>query len=230
MLISLDNVNQMVGVREATSITTSMMVNSTGGFATPVFGIPGTDTQYIPKEWLSLGARVQLDPRMLGPSQEAVHYMISYHEYYMAELLSFHIGSKFPRAKGEYRKPEVEVLHLVPNCIYPFELMDIEQSSIDGNLRGISRVLIEELGYSRQELMEGLFLVGGDQLLLDRVRSIQRWRESDVPGEDFSFVLPILGPFHTAMNYQKSIMKYHWGNSHGKVPGSLSSFNKILRR
>lgn len=72
--------------------------------------------------------------------------------------------------------------------------------------------------------------MGGDQLLAERVRAIQKQRESDVLGEDFSMVLPVLGPLHTEMNYKKLIMKLFMGEKSGSVVGSLASFNKKLRR
>lgn len=81
--------------------------------------------------------------------------------------------------------------------------MDIEQQSIDGNLRGVLKILTEALGCSPEQLVEGLFLVGGDELLLDRSRSVQLLREGDIPGKDFMFVVTLLGPLHTCMNTKK---------------------------
>ena len=71
-----------------------------------------------------------------------------------------------------FQRPGVECLVVVPTAIYPLELMDIEQQSIDGNLRGVLKVLTVALGCSPEQPIEGLFLVGGDQLLLDRIRPI----------------------------------------------------------
>ncbi|KAF8416290.1 hypothetical protein EV426DRAFT_686853 [Tirmania nivea] len=141
-----------------------------------------------------------------------------------------HIGNERELAVGEneFPRPLIEVLKVEPTNIYPLELMDIEQQSIDGNLRSILKLLTKALGYTPDELMNGLFLVGGDQLLLDRVRSIQLLRDGDVPGEDFQFVFPVLGPLHTLMNKKKLIMRHHHGMASDK--GSLTSFNKVLKR
>ena len=149
--------------------------------------------------------------------------------FYICNLLIDHTGSGWKVGEGVeiFRRPEVECLELVPTAVYPLELMDIEQQSIDGNLRGILKVLTEALGCTPDQLMDGLFLVGGDQLLLDRLRSIQLLREGDVPGEDFMFVVTLLGPLHTCMNKKKLIMRHHLGS--GEV-GSLMAFNKVLKR
>lgn len=98
-----------------------------------------------------------------------------------------------------FKRPEVECcLEVVPTiAIYPLELMDTEQQSIDGNLRGVLEVLTEALGCSSEYLIEGRFLVAGDQLLLDRIGFIQLLRDGDAHREDFMFVITLLGPLHT---------------------------------
>ncbi|KAF8424262.1 hypothetical protein BGX38DRAFT_1279448 [Terfezia claveryi] len=124
----------------------------------------------------------------------------------------------------------LEVIDLEPTNIIPFALMDIEQSSTKGNLHGISRMLIDELKILKNDFIQGIFLVGGDQLLAERVHSIQKQREGDIPGEDFSGVLPVLGAFHTNMNFKKMMMKMFLGDKSRKVLGSLQNLNKKLRR
>ncbi|KAF8457345.1 hypothetical protein BDZ91DRAFT_800597 [Kalaharituber pfeilii] len=232
MKINIDNVNQKVGVRDGSSTRMSMIDNSTGGFATKVVGVP-PGTRRIPREWLSATKRVSLDPRDLAPSDAALDFMCHYRKYYMEELLErmvvrgIAIGQKTEKL---FEKPRVEVLYMESAKIYPLDLMAIEQASTTGNLESIKRCLSKDLGYTNQDLMKGIYLVGGDHLLVSRVKSIQRLRESDVPGEDFKFVLPLLGPLHTAMNFMKMIMKKHLGPRDGSVPGSLQYMNKKLRR
>ena len=91
--------------------------------------------------------------------------------------------------------------------------MDIEQKSVDGNLKSIMKVFTKALGYTPQQLTNGLFMVGEDQLLLDHIHSIQLLRDSDILGEDFKFVLPVLGPLYTIMNKKKLIMRHHLSSS-----------------
>ncbi|KAF8416868.1 hypothetical protein EV426DRAFT_721563 [Tirmania nivea] len=214
MLVSLDNVNKMVGVRDATSIRAGgVMVNSTGGFCTPVFGMP-PGHRYIPREWMRPATRVALTPQDLEPSEKASEVMQKHNEWYMVQLLH-----RCSRSKGDFICGENE-----------FQKPMVEQSSTEGNLRGISRVLMDELKIPKDDFMQGIFLVGGDQLLAERVRGIQKQREGDVPGEDFSGVLPVLGAFHTNMNFKKMMMKMFLGDKSGGVLGSLQNLNKKLRR
>ena len=86
------------------------------------------------------------------------------------------------------------------------------------------------MGYSNQALMGGVWVVGGDSMLVSRIRSIQLLREADVPGEDFKFVLPGLGPLHTLMNFMKMLLKQHLGDNEGTRVGSLYWMNRKLRR
>lgn len=73
-----------------------------------------------------------------------------------------------------------------------------------------------------------LGLLSGNVLLLRvQIRSIQLLRDGDVPGEDFMFVVTLLGSLHTCMNKKKLIMRHHLG---GGEAGSLMSFNKVLKR
>lgn len=205
------------------------MNNSTGGYITPVVGLP-PGQRFIPREWMHPGARVDLNPRALKASPQALSFMDSWNKWYICKLLKDHIGKKLAVGEGEYVKPIVHQLEAELSTIYTTELMNIPQDSIAGNHTSVRKILTEVLGYSMQELMDGIFLVGGDQLLADRIRSLQRIMDGDIPGEDFSFLIVLLGPLHTLMNVKKLIMRHHLGPTDGSVKGSLMSFNKSLKR
>ena len=170
----------------------------------------------------------------LRPCAEAVEYMKSYRAWYLEKLLVDHIGPAFAASSSDFPKPTVELLTLhlegQPQPIYSLDIWDIDQLTNSGNAKGIKKGLIEALGYSMHDLMQGRFLVRGDQLLLDRLRSQQHALEGDMPGENLMFVLPLLGPLHTMMNNKKLIMWHHLGAKDGSTPGSLMAFNKKLRR
>lgn len=228
MRLTIDNVNLFTGVRDGSSIRQGRMNNSTGGYITPVVG-GGSSGRVLPRSWLNLGARVNLDPRELKASAEALSYLKSWNKWYMCKLLKDHIRG-LAVGETECLKPVIKQLDAEVSSIYTTELFDIPQDSIVGNHTSIRKVLTETMKYSLQELMDGLFLVGGDQLLADRIRSLQKMMEGDVPGEDFSYVVALLGPLHTLMNVKKLIMRHHIGPTDGSVPGSLMSFNKSLKR
>ncbi|KAF8454015.1 hypothetical protein BGX38DRAFT_1296301 [Terfezia claveryi] len=206
MKIVLDNVNQMVGIRDGCSTRQSLMDNSTGGFACPVRGLEFSGMRSIPKAWKVIGGRVNLDPANLGPIEEALNYMSSFRKFQLFSILQQDIGDQLPATNGNiYKLLVVERMHAAKEAIFPLGLMRSEQASAQGNLDGI-----DSLGRQGEE--------------------IQKLRESDVPGEDFSGVTALLGPFHIGMNFKKAMLKQHLGVKDGSLPGSLFAFNKKLRR
>ena len=225
MKVTLDNVNQMVGVRDRDSLRQSMMDNSTGGFVCPVRGMPESGLRFIPRAWKTAGERVKLDPVDLGPSDAALDYMAAYRRNLMWQLLEVDVG------EGEkYKLPLVEVLEDCTDKIFPLELMRSEQASVKGNQEGIDQALFGELRYTKQNMAEGIVIVGRDQLLEDRVRTIQKLKEYDVPGENYQGVQASLGPLHTGMNFKKLMMRRLLGPRDGSRKGSLYYFNRKLKR
>lgn len=224
----IDNVNQKVTAHEGPGTRESVMDNSTSGFVCPLVGLPEGMVQ-IPREWRDETKRCNLSPRNLGPSGPALDTMSKLRQHFIEEgvlrclQLRAQIETKFP-------KKEVWVLYPNPSVIFPLALMAANQASVEGNLDVIKEILNQEFGYSNQELMEGLFIVSGDQMLVGRVRMIQMLRECDVPGEDFRFILPGLGPLHTLMNFLKMTLKTFLGPKDGSEIGSLYAMNKKLRR
>lgn len=62
-------------------------------------------------------------------------------------------------------------------------------------------------------------LVSGDQLTMDRYRSLKALHDTDILGEQFNWILLIMGLFHLMMNYLKMFLKNHLG--HASDPSSL---------
>lgn len=229
MKIITDNINNLIGVREGSSIRQAVMNNSTGGYVTPVVGMP-EGIRMIPREWRKMGERIKFNPRDLRPTQAARNFFRSWTKFYLVHLLKKHCGSKLAVSEVESSWPRVEMVATQAVPIYALEMMDISQGTISGNRESIRNVLLKDLKYSLQELVDGIVFAGGDQLLADRVRSLQKLMEGDVPGEDFSFVITLLGPLHTLMNEMKLMMRTHVGPADGSLEGSLMSFNKVLKR
>lgn len=232
--MNLDNVNRKIGVRDGPGTREALMDNSTGGFISPLVGLPA-GMRMMSRSWVKVAQRVELDPQQLGPSPESFQMMKSWGKYWMEDivnrLVSVRIGDGSATGDGKNIGPPVIEETYGGRCpVFPLGLMDFNQASIDGNLECIKHVLTSEMGYTNQELMDGLVLAGGDTMLVSRVRSIQMLREADVPGEDFKFVLPGLGPLHALMNYIKMLLKSHLGGVDGSEKGSLYWMNKRLRR
>ena len=118
--------------------------------------------------------------------------------------------------------------HAVP--IYRLDMIDISQETISGNKESIRKIILKDLKYTLQDLVDGMVFAGCDQLLADRVRFIQKLIEGDDLREDFSFIITLLGPLHTLVNEMKLIMRTHLGPIDGSLAGSPMSFNNILKR
>lgn len=67
--------------------------------------------------------------------------------------------------------------------------MDYEQVSMNKKLECMKHVLVREMGYSNQHLMDGLFLAGGDTMIVLWVRSIHMLCKVAILMEDFKFML-----------------------------------------
>ena len=194
------------------------MDNSTGGFVALLVGLPYGMLQ-IPREWLHQTKRVELKLRDLGCSNEALDTLSKLYKNYMEavleqvvmnRLMSSMLGEQ-NRYIPQFNHPVIERIYPETNEILPLELMSFKQASVDCNLKYIKLVLGRDFGYSTQDLIQEIFLVGGDSMLVSRVRSIQMLRECDILGEDFKFILPSLGPLHTLMNMIKMTMKLFLG-------------------
>lgn len=228
--VDLDNINRKIGIRDGPGTREAVMDNSTGGFVSPVYAMP-PGMRYIPRDWADLTKRIELKPRQLGPSESAVDIIAQRRLSLMEEIIVRVVwGPSGRNHDWKFRCPAVDIVYPEATAIFPLDLMPIEQHSSDGNLEAIKLVLGRDLQKSNQELMESINLVCGDSLLVSRVRSIQLLRECDVPGEDFKFILPGLGPLHTLMNVTKLFLKLHLGPRDGSLLGSGFYMNKKLRR
>ena len=67
-------------------------------------------------------------------------------------------------------------------------------------MQSVNYFVRDELGLSDEDLMENLVPVGGDLVLDERLRQIQELRDGDVPSEDFTWAVPLLGQFHCLMS------------------------------
>ena len=147
------------------------MDNSTGGFVSPVYGIPHR-LRYITREWADFTKRIQLKPRQLGPSETGVAIIVQRRCNIMEEVIVRMVLAKKNNPDGKFSKPAVDVLYAEETQIFPLSLMLLEQSSLDGNLQVIKLVLGRDVLKSNQELMHSINLVCEDTLLVSRVRSI----------------------------------------------------------
>lgn len=234
MLMELNNVNKHVGVRDGSLANQSYMSNSTGGFATPVGGLPANFTgNMLPRRWYKRSARRDLIGPDMIPEDRSVNVYEDLLRFEICETLSAMLPDELKNwfkgvRGGKYGVPTVELVDATKAVIYSLDLMDFEQMTIAGNLKSVKHVLEHNFAYSLDYLIKCLVLCGGDQLFVERMRQIQRMRESDVAGENYQYIVTLLGTLHLMMNLGKLIMKQHYGGLDSNDPSRLRFFNTLL--
>jgi hypothetical protein len=230
-LISIDNVNQKTGVRHATLHAKAHIDNSTAGYAVDMAGrelLPAGKIG-IPVDWWDRGARRLLDPMAMLPGRSSVNYIMRQTPVMLTDILGRCIHGFAPN-RGQYF-PRVPVQKLQPNesrQFTSFELMSFDQGTVDGNGASLTHAATIECGYAPDMLEQILVLVSGDQLTMDRIRSLRLLRADGTYGSRFNWILPLMGFFHLAMNFLKIFLKNHLGSPND--PASLAGCNAVLRR
>jgi hypothetical protein len=94
-----------------------------------------------------------------------------------------------------------------------------EEGSISGNIKVLDNIFLRQLGFSsEEEFSQRLFLIFGDQLTVQRIRSIIFMRSEAT--KDFNrhtWALPVLALFHLRMNLIWLIYKHHFGDQKGNT-------------
>ncbi|KZV90118.1 hypothetical protein EXIGLDRAFT_838057 [Exidia glandulosa HHB12029] len=114
--------------------------------------------------------------------------------------------------------------------IYPLQTMDIDESTITGNIDVVSAIKLQ-LGFdtSAPEYEDRVQLFFGDQLTVDRQRSIISARAGHESGtEGWRWAKPIPALFHTDMAAVACVLTAHWGDP--RNPTSLQFHNNVLNR
>lgn len=133
--VNLDNVNRKVGVRDGPGTTQAVMDNSTGGFVSPLVGLPPSMT-IMPREWVDVGKRVDLNPRELGLSKAAGEMISKWGLHMMEATIANLMFYKNQRLEA-FHRPVIGEIFADITPIYSLSLMDYEQQSIEGNLECI---------------------------------------------------------------------------------------------
>ncbi|KAI5781420.1 hypothetical protein EDC01DRAFT_632698 [Geopyxis carbonaria] len=233
-MLSMDNINRQLGVRNHSLTSKSFIDNSTSGFAVNIRCLPNVleGHKAIPRSWWKPGERKNLTSVSMAPSAAAVKYMYKSNKSHLMDILQEYTGGKMDRKKY-FPTAKVRKLSTTEAFeVFSFAVMDVEQGSVDGNRESLKRatlrVSICQTFLCQEDLIDIIMLVSGDQLTMDRYRSLRALHDTDVLGEQFNWVLPIMGLFHLTMNYLKMFLKNHLGNV--SDPSSLRACNVILGR
>jgi hypothetical protein len=109
--------------------------------------------------------------------------------------------------------------------------LEIDESTIDGNLAVLEALATDQLGMSLEELADGrLIPVSGDQMTVARINSGQFLRIRDFPEHRMLWAKTLSGMLHTRMAIIHAIYLSHPGRTDGRDPASLSKFVRLLGR
>jgi hypothetical protein len=231
-LISMDNVNRQIGVRNASLTNKPFFDNSTAGLACSLrrSDLIPENTLGIPLTWYKRGERNKLPSSSMAPSALAVDFWNSRTKAIVINILQEYIPEFKPNRKKFFPNKQVQKLSVEVPDIFTFSLMDVEQGSVGGNRQSLRRAVFDEMGYKPEDLMGILILVSGDHLTMDRYRSLRMLHQTDTVGEQFGWILPLFGLFHMQMNYLKMVFKNHFGDATGRDPSTLKSNNNVIQR
>jgi hypothetical protein len=148
--------------------------------------------------------------------------------FYLVDVLQRHHSTYRRISMPPIR--EIRSLPLEQSVTYPIPAMEIDQSSVEGNLEILKFIIACTLVLPATYFDNGKkIIVGGDQLSVSRVGAVKRCVDDDVTAFDrMEWALPALQLFHLQMNLCSLIVKTYFGES--DTPGSLSFYVARLKR
>ncbi|KAK1235663.1 hypothetical protein PQX77_001105 [Marasmius sp. AFHP31] len=154
----------------------------------------------------------------------------------IARVIVNHGGVGFERFSSDMKKSMPVSEYKIPvqrTEIYPLPAMDIDESTIVGNV-DVDKAVVEETGMKNTSWwMKIVRIIGGDQLSLARIRSIFTLRAGKEGGySGFGWAVCFTGLFHAKMADIQGTLLTHWGkpNAGTRNPGCLAFHNTILHR
>ncbi|KAG9069635.1 hypothetical protein KI688_010539 [Linnemannia hyalina] len=128
-----------------------------------------------------------------------------------------------------FRIRPISPLDVSKTWAFEIPAMDIDQSSLDGNMRVLEEVK-KLLQLDDEWFRNHVVIVGGNQLTVSRVRTMIRYRAPDVSAFNrLQWAIPVLQLFHLQMIVCGTILRTHYG--HITSPGSLAyNIGKLGRK
>ncbi|OJT05420.1 hypothetical protein TRAPUB_13205 [Trametes pubescens] len=122
--------------------------------------------------------------------------------------------------------------HVVTQHI--LETVEVDESSYDGTDQLMNKIWLEQMGWGSDEEkrrtgMERLLVWAGDQLTVDRIRGLARYRHDDPNSfARMDWVEPVFGWFHATMVFANSLHAQYLGTSAGI--GLRKAFETLSRK
>jgi stress-induced morphogen len=181
-------------------------------------------------EWSSLKpgdiVNVQSDQNYFAPIAKAL----------MCRVIKKFFPTELKISEDELRigPMQMPVLFKVPpgkSDMQTLATLQIDESTIDGNLAVLESLANDHLGLTLEELAEGRMIsVSGDQMTVARITSGQFLRVRDFKEHRMVWAKTLAGMLHTRMALIHAIYLSHPGRADGRDPASLSKFVKLLGR
>ncbi|KAK5815587.1 hypothetical protein F5H01DRAFT_405679 [Linnemannia elongata] len=125
--------------------------------------------------------------------------------------------------------PPVKVLTSRPTEAYELAAMEIDQSSVSGNL-AVLEEMRKVLDLDKELFKELKMILAGDHLSVSRLRTLMSRKSDDTTFFDrLSWAIPVLQLFRMQMLLCTSILRTHFGGN-GLRPGSLRYYKVKLDR
>ncbi|KAF9176923.1 hypothetical protein BGZ51_009411 [Haplosporangium sp. Z 767] len=125
--------------------------------------------------------------------------------------------------------PTKKLLPIEKTATFPMPSMRIDQSTIEGNKDVIETIMEEALGLPQEWFNGRRILIAGDQLTVNRIRSLKQLRWDDISTyHRLDWAIPVMQLFHLQMLFASTILRTHYGSV--ATPGSLAYNASLLER
>jgi hypothetical protein len=181
-------------------------------------------------EWSSLKpsdiVNVQSDQKYFAPIAKALMCRII-KKFFPKEMKI----SEDEAGIGPMEMPELYKVPPGKSDMQTLATLQIDESTIDGNLAVMESLATDQLGMTLEELAEGRMIpVSGDQMTVARIQSGQFLRIRDFKEHRMLWAKTLAGMLHTRMALIHAVYLSHPGKPDGRDPASLSKFVKLLGR
>ncbi|KAG6834995.1 hypothetical protein H0H93_005717 [Arthromyces matolae] len=177
---------------------------------------------------------LKFDWRDVLPTREEAKAVAVSQEWHIIDILL----DEYPELRTRFKDnittiPCINQIPVHKSEQYPLPAMHIDESSLEGTLAVIDRILRTELKLTEEDIEKhGIFLCAGDQLtqlLLDKASSSRR-DDNDLMDNVSRYTKGQDGLFHLKMAADRMVTNEYWGKPNSKSPWSLWKVNNILCR
>jgi hypothetical protein len=150
-------------------------------------------------------------------------------------IIVLHGGEGFQKWKEDLdasQPASADIIDVHKTPLHPLPSMEIDQSSITGNVEVIEEIM-QVLGFKSDDpnYAKYIQLIAGDQLTIARQRSILNARLGHESGANsWRHIVPVPGLFHAKIADCHGVLETHFGKPTFRSPGSLGFHNTVLDR